>query len=125
MSEKVQIIKKVYKKNNYTEVVDTTFNQLISLIKPNEEEEISVDGFFELYNDVFFKIPKKGDDNSHQYIIEKSSQYLGDEFTNPLIDELQREITSLKQQQLVSSDTISDLTTQLTTLGDSFKTFNT
>ena len=110
MSEKVQIIKKVYKKNNYTEVVDTTFNQLISLIKPNEEEEISVDGFFELYNDVFFKIPKKGDDNSHQYIIEKSSQYLGDEFTNPLIDELQREITSLKQQQLVSSDTISDLT---------------
>jgi uncharacterized protein with NAD-binding domain and iron-sulfur cluster len=121
MSEKVQITKEVYQKNIYRNVIDTEFSQLIQPITQIEEEGPTVDEFFKLYNNLFFEIPKIGDNDSHTELVERSSQYLGDDYVNPLIAELQAEITSLKQQILNSNETINDLTTQLSTLGDSFK----
>lgn len=123
--KKIPIIKKVYPKDKYDSIINTSFTQLISPISiSNTEKEINVDDLFLLYETLFLQIPKIGENNSHQYLIKKSSEYVGDEFTNPLITELQDEITSLKQQILASSTTIGDLTSQLTNLGDSFKTFN-
>ena len=121
MSEQVQITREVYQKNIYTNVIDTEFSQLIKPVTQIEEEGPTVDEFFRLYNDLFFEIPKVGDIDSHIELVERSSQYLGDDYVNPLIAELQAEITSLKQQILNSNETINDLTSQLTTLGDSFK----
>lgn len=121
MSEQVQITREVYQKNIYTNVIDTEFSQLIQPITQIEEEGPTVDEFFRLYNDLFFEIPRTGDVDSHTELVERSSQYLGDDYVNPLIAELQAEITSLKQQILNSNETINDLTNQLSTLGDSFK----
>ena len=123
--EKIPIIKKVYVKDIYTGVIDTTFNQLISPQKQsNQEKKPNVNDFFQLYNDLFFEIPKNDQNNSHQYLIEKSIEYLGDGYTNPIIQELQEEITSLKKQLLSTSTTIGDLTNQLSSLGDQFKSIN-
>lgn len=121
MSEQVQITREVYQKNIYTNVIDTEFSQLIQPVTQIEEEGPTVDEFFRLYNDLFFEIPRTGDVDSHTELVERSSQYLGDDYVNPLIAELQAEITSLKQQILNSNETINDLTNQLSTLGDSFK----
>ena len=121
MSEQVQITKEVYQKNIYTNVIDTEFSQLIQPVTQAEEDDPTVNEFFRLYSDLFFEISKIGDTDSHIELVERSSQYLGDDYINPLIAELQAEITSLKQQILNSNETINDLTNQLSTLGDSFK----
>ena len=121
MAEKVEITREVYQKNIYKNVIDTDFSQLIQPITQVEEEGPTIDEFFQSYNELFFEIPKTGDVDSHIELIERSSQYVGDEYVNPLIRELQAEITSLKQQILNSNGVINDLTDQLSTLGDSFK----
>lgn len=124
MSEKVQITKQVYRKDTYQNVIDTEFSQLIQPVTQVEDQGPTVDEFFQIYNELFFEIPKTGDTNSHQVLIDQSSQYVGDEYVNPLIAELQAEITSLKQQILNSNETINDLTSQLSTLGDQFTTIS-
>jgi seryl-tRNA synthetase len=124
MSEKIQITRQVYRKDIYKNVIDTNFSQLIQPVTQIEEDSISINEFFQAYDDLFFEIPKTGDINSHQYLINKSSQYVGDEFVNPLIAELQAEITSLRQQILSSNNVINDLTDQLSTLGNQFKNIN-
>jgi seryl-tRNA synthetase len=124
MSEKIQITRQVYRKDIYRNVIDTNFSQLIQPVTQIEEDSVTIDEFFQTYDDLFFEIPKTGDINSHQYLINKSSQYVGDEFVNPLIAELQAEITSLRQQILSSNNVINDLTDQLSTLGNQFKNIN-
>jgi hypothetical protein len=124
MSEKIQITRQVYRKDIYKNVIDTNFSQLIQPVTQIEEDSISINEFFQAYDDLFFEIPKTGDINSHQYLINKSSQYVGDEFVNPLIAELQAEITLLRQQILSSNNVINDLTDQLSTLGNQFKNIN-
>lgn len=125
MAEKVQITRQVYRKDIYQNVIDTNFSQLIQPVTQVEDQGPTVDEFFQIYNELFFEIPKTGDINSHQSLINQSSQYVGDEYVNPLIAELQAEITSLKRQILNSNETINDLTSQLSTLGDQFTTIST
>jgi hypothetical protein len=66
--------------------------------------------FFKHIMNYFLRIPKTGDTNSHQYLIEPIiSAYVGDEYVNPLITELQAEITSLKTTNPSNSnETIND-----------------
>jgi hypothetical protein len=55
--------------------------------------------FFKHIMNYFLKYLKTGDTKSHEYLIEQSSQHmLGDEYVNPLITELQAEITSLNNK---------------------------
>ena len=121
MSEKVQITREVYQKNVYKNVIDTEFSQLIQPITQIEEEGPTVDEFFQSYDELFFEIPKTGNVNSHEYIVKQSIEYLGDEYVNPLIEELQNEITSLKEQLLKTSEVTNDLTSQLSSLSDTFQ----
>ena len=121
MSEKVQITREVYQKNVYKNVIDTEFSQLIQPITQIEEEGPTVDEFFQSYDELFFEIPKTGNINSHEYIVKQSIEYLGDEYVNPLIEELQNEITSLKEQLLKTSEVTDDLTSQLSSLSDTFQ----
>jgi uncharacterized coiled-coil protein SlyX len=55
-------------------------------------------------------------------LVEQSLNYLGDNYTNPLIAELQAEITSLKEQLVATSGVTEELTSQLSTLGEQFQT---
>jgi predicted nucleic acid-binding Zn-ribbon protein len=121
MSEKVQITREVYQKNVYKNVIDTEFSQLIQPITQIEEEGQTIEEFFQSYSELFFEIPKTGDIDSHEYIVKQSIEYLGDEYVNPLIEELQNEITSLKEQLLKTSEVTNDLTSQLSSLSDTFQ----
>ncbi|MDB4343383.1 hypothetical protein OAA15_00020 [bacterium] len=122
--EKIKILKKVYNNQTYKNVIDTEFSQLIQPVTSIEEDQITVSEFFKLYEELFFDIDKLGDKESHKFLINQSIQYLGDEYTNPLIDELQREITALKEQILNSSTTINDLSGQLKDIGSAINDVN-
>lgn len=122
--EKIKIIKKVYNNQTYKNIIDTEFSQLIQPITSVEDDQITVSEFFKLYEELFFDIDKLGDKESHEFLINQSIQYLGSEYTNPLIDELQREITALKEQILNSSTTINDLSGQLKDIGSAINDVN-
>ena len=115
MSQQVKLIKKVYDKNQYQKVIDTSFTQLVQPVTQDTGSALpSVNQFFDYYNQLFFDIPKFGETNSHEYLIKTSQEYIGD--TSVVNNELQaliNEITELRQenldlqQQLLSSITPS------------------
>jgi len=110
MPNNIEIIKKSYFKDRYTKVIDTEFKQLIKTEPEIEAPSFSIDDFFQLYEDLFFQIPKEGDINSHRYLLQKEADYLGVNINEEDIQALLDEITSLRQELLTTQQTINDLT---------------
>jgi hypothetical protein len=104
----IPIEKIVYDKNTFGKVINTQFNQLLN----NQEEEtpvFTIEDFFELYEQLFYQIPKEGDTNSHQYIIEKEAEYLGIIISQDDIQALLDEITTLRQQVLDTQTALDEI----------------
>ena len=104
----IPIQKTVFSKNSFGKVVDTQFHQLLN---QGVEETLSftVDDFFELYEQLFYQIPRDGDINSHNYILKKEADYLGISISQDDVQALLNEITSLRQEILDAQQTINDL----------------
>ena len=100
--EKLNLNKKAYAKNQYEKVIDTRFSQLANSVSPNAPlpPSISVEEFFQNYNDIFFQIPKLGAINSHEYLVKTSSDYINADVINNDIQALIEEINALQQQNL-------------------------
>ena len=102
MAQQVKLLKRVYDKNQYQKVIDTSFTQLVQPTIITETTILpTVDQFFEYYNQLFFDIPKFGETNSHEYLIKTSQEYIG--LSNVVNDEIQiliNEITELRQDNL-------------------------
>jgi hypothetical protein len=100
--EIISLNKIEYNKNQYQKVIDTSFTQLIqpqvtsSVVTPT----ISVDEFFQNYQQIFFQIPKFGNTNSHEYLVKTSQEYIGSITNDDLIQALTDEITQLRQENL-------------------------
>ena len=99
----ITLIKPVYNKNQYEKVINTSFTQLVNVSSSLSASlpVISVDQFFQYYQDLFFQIPKLGDTNSHQYLVITSGAYIGS--TTPTDDTIQaliEEVTQLRQENL-------------------------
>ena len=76
MSQKVNLGRQGFEPRAYTNAIDTSFTQLIPP-PPPQEDIITVDEFFGLYDSLFYEIPATGDINSHQYLINRSTEYIG------------------------------------------------
>ncbi len=112
MSNEIKLNKTVYNKDLYVKTIDTKFNQLgVKTIQEQIDSEITVDQFFELYNELFFDIPERGNINSHEFLITQSSDYINFEGNEEEIDALQREISQLRQELLDAQQQIIDITT--------------
>jgi len=101
--EIINLNKKVYAKNQYERVIDTKFSQLANTpteTSPVVSPSISVQEFFQYYNELFFEIPKEGETNSHEYLIKTSSEYINSTLINEDIQALLDEINILQQQNL-------------------------
>jgi hypothetical protein len=112
MAEKLNLNKKSYAKNQYEKVIDTKFSQLAISPSPTSETTtptISVDEFFQYYNQIFFQIPKLGEVNSHEYLIKTSTEYIGSDIINSDIQALIEEINLLQQQNLEVNQQLIDL----------------
>ena len=115
MSENVSLNKQVYDKNQYTKVIDTSFKQLgVQTIQERIDSQPTPNEFFDMYNDLFYDIPETGEINSHEYLIKKSSEYIGFEANQEEIDALQAEIAQLRIDLLVAQKQILDLQTGTT-----------
>ena len=110
METKVNLNKEVFAKLQYEQVIDTSFSQLVP---PSESVAVdqlpTVEEFFQDYDALFFQIPKTGTTNSHEYLIQQSSEYIGYVPQNEEITALTEEITSLRTQLLESRQQLADL----------------
>lgn len=105
----IPVQKTVFNKDTYSRVIDTQFSQFTS---QGEDETLSftVDDFFELYDQVFYQIPRDGDADSHQYILQREADYLGVNINQDDVQALLDEITTLRQQLLDSQTIVNELT---------------
>ena len=113
--ENIILNKQVFGKTQFLNTVSTTFTQLTSSQATSTGPamvEATVDGFFTLYEDLFFDIPKFGDLNSHQYLVSTSDNYIGGTSVNDSIQVLLDEIASLRTALLDANRTITDLQIQ-------------
>jgi len=110
MEQKVNLDKEVYPKRQYEQVINTSFSQLVP---PSEsvatDQPPTVEEFFQDYDTLFFQIPKTGTTNSHEYLIQQSSEYIGYIPQNEEIIALTEEITALRNQLIDSRQQLADL----------------
>jgi hypothetical protein len=110
---RVELIKRIYGSNTYQKAIDTTFTELVSTQTETEVASLSVDEFFEQYERLFFDIPISGSINSHNYMVERSTQYIGGSIEDAEKRALIEEINTLRQQLLDLGETyltISNIT---------------
>lgn len=108
--DKINLVKKTYNKNQYKKVIDTNFSQLINTPSPSViTPTISVEEFFQNYNQIFFQIPKEGETNSHEYLIKTSSEYINFTPINEDIQALIEEINLLQRTNLELNQQLVDL----------------
>lgn len=110
MAEVVQLNKTVYGKITYPNVIDTEFKQLIRPQTEVTSSAVTVNQFFNYYNDLFYEIPTEGDFNSHLELIKRSTEYVGVNQNSGEIDALLDEINQLRLENLTLQQTIDDLT---------------
>jgi hypothetical protein len=105
----IPIEKQVFDKIAFGKVIDTQFSQLLNQQVEEETPVFTIEDFFELYEQLFYQIPKEGDSNSHQYIIEKEAEYLGIIINQDDIQALLEEITTLRQQVLDTQTALDEI----------------
>ena len=109
MAEEIKIQKTVYRKQELEKVVNRAFT---TFAQPTPvEEEITIEEFFDLYETLYFDIPIKGDNNSHEYLIKRSSELINFEKDTEDIQPLLDEIAQLRQQILEYQQQIIELNT--------------
>jgi hypothetical protein len=104
----IPIEKQVFDKTTYSKVIDTQFHQLLNNVS-EETPTFTIEDFFQLYEQLFYQIPKEGDTNSHRYIIEKEAEYLGIIISQDNIQALLEEITNLRQQVLDTQTALDEI----------------
>jgi hypothetical protein len=110
MAELITLNKNVFTKNGFTNTVDTSFTQLVGTSNV-ETPTIGVDEFFNLYEELFFQIPKEGIINSHTYLVERSGAYIEFDRVNEEIQVLLNEISQLRQENLSLNQRLEELNT--------------
>lgn len=96
----VDLVKEIYGLNTYTKAIDTNFTELISTAPQVTASVVTVEDFFQYYDNLFFDIPVSGSINSHTYLVERSQQYIGGSVLDAEKQALIEEINSLRQQLL-------------------------
>ena len=95
----ISLNKKVYKNKQTTDFINTSFSELIKS-NPN----YTIPKFFEVYENLFYDIPKKGE-KSHNSLIVQSQEYIND-YNDPkesiiekLLEDLEKKDEELNLKQ--------------------------
>lgn len=113
MASNIKISKTVFNKDQFKNVVDTNFK---SFAQPEPvDEDITIEQFFTSYEDLFYEIPSTGDSESHEYLVNRSSELINFEKDTQDIQPLLDEITQLRTQILDYQQQIIELSTPSTT----------
>lgn len=104
--ESVAIHKKVFKKDDIDTVIDTEFK---TFTKTVEIDTDTVQELFRLYNKLYYTIPIEGENESHQYLLQKSSELTTLEKSIEDIQPLLDEVAQLRGQLLSANQQIFEL----------------
>ena len=108
MSEIIDLSKTTFSRKNFEKVVDNRFKQLLNN-QPVADDTFTLDDFFQLYEDLFFQIPKEGGVQSHRFILNQTAEYLGISLNDGTdIQALLDEITTLRSELLNVNKTLLD-----------------
>jgi hypothetical protein len=101
MEKKIDINKSAFNKNQYLKTIDTTFNELgVTNIVEDIQSTVTVNDFFNYYNELFYDIPERGEINSHEFLVKTSGEYINFNEQSDIIKALQEEITALRELNL-------------------------
>lgn len=99
----IKLDREIYSRRGFNQVVGIEFEEF-----QRKEDTFSPDQFFQLYNSLFFEIPKTGQ-NSHTSIARRSREYVkGISTVDPkdsVIDSLNDKIIELEQELLLANQT--------------------
>lgn len=112
MENTVDFVPKVYKRKDVQSVLDRAFREF-GQIEEEQDSKTSIEQFFRSYEDLYYLIPATGSVNSHQYLVEKSSELYTPEQAVVDIQPLLDEITLLRSQSVSDQQTIISLQTEL------------
>ena len=111
MAENINLNKIVFNKAQYQKTIDTSFTQLgVKTIQEQLDEPPSVQEFFNVYNELFYEIPEKGETNSHEYLVKASGEYIEFDDINEEIKALQDEISTLREELLSTQQELAGST---------------
>jgi hypothetical protein len=110
MAEEVRLSRTVLDRNKFNAVVDRSFKTFVEPVP--EQDPDTVQELFRLYDKLFFTIPIRGETNSHEHLVKRSSEVYSSEDKSAEIQPLLDEIAQLRQELLESSTEIVKLSAQ-------------
>ena len=111
MANNIEIKKTVFSTTDFNRVVNTSFETFTQPIP--EEDTDTPEELFRLYEKLYYVIDVEGEENSHQYLVKKSSELLTFDRVTEDIQPLLDEITQLREQLLQANQQIIDLETNV------------
>lgn len=111
MANDIEIVKTVYNKTEFSRVIDRNFK---TYTQPVPEEDLDTpEELFRLYEKLYYVIDVEGEENSHEYLIKKSSELVTFEKDTEDIQPLLDEIAQLRLQLLQANQQILTLETKI------------
>ena len=109
----IEFERQVYAQDSVNSVIDRTFREFA---QPEAKDTRTVSQFFSDYEYLYYQIPIRGDTESHEYLVKKSSELYSESTLDENIQPLLDEITELKKQSIQYQQTIVNLQIELNQL---------
>jgi len=111
MANDISIQKTVFGNVDFLKVVDTSFK---TFTQPVPEEDLDTsEELFRLYDKLYYSIDIEGDQNSHRYLVNRSSELLNFDKVTEDIQPLLDEIAELRTENLSQAQQILALETNI------------
>jgi len=111
MANDIQLQKTVFGKVDFSKVVDTSFKTFTQPVP--EEDPDTPEELFRLYDKLYYSIDLEGDENSHRYLVNKSSELLNFDAVTEDIQPLLDEIAQLREENLALNQQVLTLETKI------------
>lgn len=106
----LDLTKDSFDKELVKKLVNTEFS---FFVESPQEQQLTIEDFFAAYESLYLDIPIEGQNQSHEYLIRRSSELLNLERDTSDIEPLLNEIAKLRERLLNSNRKISELENQL------------
>ena len=111
MANDVNIQKTVFSTVDFNKVIDNTFKTFTQPVP--EEDPDTPEELFRLYEKLYYEIDITGEENSHEYLVKKSSELLSFDTVTEDIQPLLDEIAQLREENLALNQQVLDLETKI------------
>lgn len=112
MDNDIQVQRTVLSKTEFLKVVDNSFSTFTQPVVDTGLD--TTEEFFRLYEELYYVIDVTGPTNSHEYLVQKSSELLNFDTITEDIQPLLDEIAQLRQENLGLNQQILSIETNIT-----------